>query len=90
MDISDGIRDDSVTACFKCMEHRDITARLDYAFIGCESGPRARLCTLDDIRYVMQQCTLAGIKRHVKQIPLDGKCNKNFSEWPKEFQVREI
>ncbi len=61
----------------------------DYAFIGCESGPGARLCTLDDIRHVMQECREADVKIHVKQIPLDGKCNKNIKEWPKEFQVRE-
>ena len=62
----------------------------DYAFIGCESGPNARLCSLDDIRYMMQQCREADVKIHVKQIPLDGKCNKNIKEWPKEFQIREI
>ena len=63
---------------------------VDYAFIGCESGPDARLCTLDNIRYVMQQCREAGVKIHVKQLPIDGECNKNFNEWPKEFQVREV
>lgn len=66
------------------------TPKLDYAFIGCESGPKARLCSLDDIRYVMQQCRDAGVKVHVKQLPLKGKCNKNFVEWPPEFQVREV
>ncbi len=63
---------------------------IDYVFIGCESGSGARLCTLDDIRYVMHQCREAGVKIHVKQIPLNGKCNKNFDEWPPEFQVREV
>ena len=63
---------------------------IDYAFIGCESGPKARLCSLDDIRYIMQQCRDASVKIHVKQIPLNGKCNKNFAEWPPEFQAREV
>ena len=65
---------------------------LDYAFIGCESGPKARLCTLDDIQFMMGQCNIAGgfIKRHVKQIPLNGRCNKHIEQWPKEFQVREV
>ena len=69
--------------------HKELK-QMDYAFIGCESGPQARLCDLDDIRYMMQQCRAAGVKIHVKQIPLNGKCNKNFDEWPEEFQTREV
>lgn len=67
-----------------------VLGAIDYAFIGPESGPGARLCTLDDIRYLMSRCKCAGIKIHVKQIPLNGKCNKKFNEWPPEFQVREV
>ena len=65
---------------------------IDYAFIGCESGPRARLCTLEDIWYITGQCGIAGgyIKQHIKQIPLNGKCNKKIKEWSPEFQIREI
>lgn len=66
-------------------------APIDCIYLGCESnGPKERLCTLDDIRYVMQQGRDAGVKIHVKQIPLNGKCNKNLKEWPPEFRVREV
>ncbi len=64
--------------------------KIDYVFGGCESGPNARLCELGDIRYMMNQCRLYKAKIHVKQIPLNGKCNKNIDEWAKEFQIREI
>ena len=70
--------------------HYEELQQIDYAFIGCESGPRARLCSLDNIRHTMHQCREAGVKIHIKQIPLDGKCNKNFDEWPPEFRIREI
>ena len=63
---------------------------IDYAFIGCESGPRARLCTLGDIRDIMHLCRDELVMQHVKQIPLNGKCNKDITQWPKEFQVREV
>ena len=62
---------------------------IDYAFIGCESGPGPRLCSLEDVEDIMIQCREAGVKIHIKQLPIDGKCNKNIDEWPKEFQVRE-
>lgn len=70
--------------------HKCRVRHIDYAVIGCESGRGARLCTLDDIRYVMQQCRDGGVKVHVKQIPLNGQCNKNFDEWSEEFRVREV
>lgn len=63
---------------------------IDYAFIGCESGAKARLCKQSDITYTMRQCRTKDVKIHVKQIPLNGKCNKNIDEWPEEFQVRDI
>ncbi len=78
------------SSCFSGDLENAIIENVDYAFIGCESGPKARLCTLDDIRYVMEQCRVADVKIHVKQIPLNSKCNKVIGEWPKEFQVREV
>ena len=67
-----------------------VLKQIDYAFIGCGSGheEEKRLCTLDDIRYLMSRCRAAKVKIHIKQIPLKGKCNKKFAEWPKEFQIR--
>lgn len=64
--------------------------KVDYAVLGCESGPKARLCDLGDIRYMMDQCRLSKTKIHIKQVPLNGKCNKNIKEWPEEFRVREV
>ncbi len=66
-------------------------SKIDHIYLGCESkGPKERLCSLDDMRYIMGQGRDAGVKIHVKQIPLNGKCNKNFDEWPEEFRVREV
>ena len=69
---------------------KNVLEDISYVFIGCESGSGARLCTQEDIRHVMRQCRVADVKIHVKQIPLNGKCNKVIGEWPKEFQVREV
>ncbi len=62
---------------------------IDWVIIGCESGPGARLCSLDDIRYVRDQCKEAGVPCFIKQIPLNGKCNKKPQEWPEEFRIQE-
>lgn len=63
---------------------------IDYAFIGCESGPRPRLCSHTDIKWLIHRCRDAAVKIHIKQIPLNGKCNKKIDEWPNGFKVREI
>jgi protein gp37 len=67
-------------------------ARIHYGFIGCESGPNARLCTQDQIRSVRRSCGMAGIPVGIKQIPLNGKCSKfeNRDQWPEDLRVWEI
>ncbi len=67
----------------------DLTG-IDYIYVGCESGPNARLCKSHAIRHMIRQGRNADAQVHVKQIPLNGKCNKNFDEWPPEFQIREV
>ena len=69
---------------------KNVMEDISYAFVGCESGPGARLCKQEDIRHIMWQCRNADVKIHVKQIPLNGTCNKNITEWPEEFRVREV
>ena len=67
----------------------DLTG-IDYIYVGCESGPGARVCKSHAIKHMVRQGRNADVRVHVKQIPLNGKCNKNIKEWPKEFQVREV
>ena len=67
----------------------DLTG-IDYMFVGCESGPNARLCKAHAIKHMIRQAQRQDVKVHVKQIPLNGKCNKKIEEWPQEFQIREI
>lgn len=62
---------------------------LDWVIIGCESGPRARLCFIDNIHAVVKQCRAAGVPVFVKQIPVNSKCNKNPDEWPEDLRVQE-
>lgn len=62
---------------------------LDWAIIGCESGPGARLCSLEDIRDAVRQCKEANVPVFVKQVPVNGKCNKNLDEWPVDLRIQE-
>ena len=61
--------------------------------VGCESGPNRRLCDIEDIKGVAEQCKAAGVPCYVKQIPIAGKCvtlNENTGAiWP-AWAVREM
>ena len=65
------------------------TRGIDWAIIGCESGPKRRLCELEWIRNLVYQFKSEGKAVWVKQIPINGKVSHDMSEWPKELRIRE-
>lgn len=60
--------------------------RLQSIIVGCESGPNRRLCDIEDIKSVADQCKSSGVPCYVKQIPIAGGCatltEKTKSIWP--------
>jgi protein gp37 len=62
---------------------------LEWIIVGCESGPKARLCSIGDIRDAVRQCKAANVPVFVKQIPINGKCSKKPSEWPEDLRIQE-
>jgi len=62
---------------------------LHWVIIGCESGPGARLCSIEDIRATVKQCKDANVPVFVKQVPVNGKCNKNPDDWDEDLRVQE-
>jgi protein gp37 len=62
--------------------------------VGCESLPGGRAGRFQDSFIdaaidIVRQCKEAGVKCHVKQIPINGRVSHDIEEWPKELQVRE-
>lgn len=49
---------------------------LDWVVCGTESGPRRRICHIDNIRSVRDQCVAAEVPFFLKQIEIDGKLVK--------------
>jgi len=62
----------------------------DYVVLGCESGPKRRLCKLERIIDIVRQCKAAGVGCFVKQVEINGKVSRNPDEWPQELRVQEI
>jgi len=62
---------------------------VDWAIIGCESGPKRRPMQLEWALDLVEQCKVAGVAVFVKQLDLDGKVSHDPAEWPEELRVRE-
>jgi len=62
---------------------------IDWVIIGCESGPKARLCSIEDIQDAVRQCKDAGVAVFVKQVPINDKCSKDPKEWPEDLRVQD-
>ncbi len=65
------------------------TRGIDWAIIGCESGPKRRPCKLEWVRNLVYQFKSEGKAVWVKQLSIDGKVSHDMSEFPKELQIRE-
>lgn len=62
---------------------------IDWAIIGCESGPKRRPCKLKDVRNLVNQCQTASVPVFVKQLSINGKVSHDMSEWPEDLRIRE-
>lgn len=64
---------------------------LDWAVVGCESGPGARPMDLDWAQRIVTQCQAAGTPVLVKQLPTGprGKATQDVDTFPASLRVRE-
>lgn len=58
--------------------------------VGCESGPRRRPCKQEWIESIVSQCLASGIPVFVKQLDLNGKCERDITKFPKHLQIRQV
>ncbi len=72
---------------------------IGWVVVGCESGPRRRLCNPDWIRSIVDQCQAVGcpvfvkqfpIARHRKGNPAPHKVSTDPAEWPEWARVRQF
>ena len=72
-----------------CTRNLDTGSMIHQVIIGCESGPKARLCDIEVIRDAVRQCKDAGVPCFVKQVPVNGKCSKKPAEWPEDLRIQD-
>ena len=57
---------------------------------GCESGPNRRPCKIEWIESIVDQCRARDIPVFVKQLDLNGKCERDITKFPKHLQIRQV
>jgi len=62
---------------------------MDWAIIGCESGPHRRPMKLEWALDLVDQCRAAGVSVFVKQIDVNGKVGHDPAVWPAKLRLRE-
>jgi protein gp37 len=79
------------------VDFRDMIDCIDWVIAGGESGPDARICNLDWIRLIVDQCKYAGAPCFVKQLGANPEgvvvlATKGdvMEQWPKDLQIREF
>jgi len=61
-----------------------------WVVVGCESGPNRRPCKLEWIESIVEQCRAANVPVFVKQLDLNGKCERDITKFPKHLQIRQV
>jgi len=62
---------------------------LDWAVIGCETGPKRRECRLEWVRYLVNRCDTYHVPVFVKKLEIDGKVSDDPADWPEWARRRE-
>jgi len=61
-----------------------------WVVVGCESGPKRRPCRIEWVESIVEQCQAAGVPVFVKQLDIDGKCERDITKFPKHLQIRQV
>lgn len=62
----------------------------DWVVVGAESGPNRRLCKLEWVQGIVEQCRAADIPVFVKQLDINGKLVQDISKFPEDLQIRQV
>ena len=67
-----------------------IPGTFKWLVVGCESGPRRRPCKLEWVESIVDQCRAANVPVFVKQLDIDGKCERDITKFPPHLRIRQV
>lgn len=69
---------------------KDTQWSFKWIVVGCESGPNRRPCKIEWVESIVEQCRAANVPVFVKQLDLNGKCERDITKFPKHLQIRQV
>jgi len=67
-----------------------VRGRTKWVVVGCESGKNRRPCKIEWVESVVDQCRDANIPVFVKQLDIDGKCERDITKFPPHLRIRQV
>lgn len=61
----------------------------DWVVVGCESGPNRRPCKIEWVESIVEQCLDAGVRVFVKQLNINGVCERDITRFPQNLRIRQ-
>lgn len=61
-----------------------------WVVVGCESGPHRRPCKVEWVERIVDECLSIGVPVFVKQLDLDGRCERDISKFPAHLRIRQV
>lgn len=62
----------------------------DWVVVGCESGRDRRPCKIEWVESIVEQCRSAGVSVFVKQLDINGKCERDITKFPEHLRTRQV
>jgi len=75
---------------FGSLKHLLYMGYIHQIVVGCETGPHARLCKIEWLESIVEQCRETGVPCFVKAINLNGKIISDITKFPESLRVREL
>ena len=63
--------------------------KTDWVVVGCESGSGKRPCALEWVESIVEQCLDAGVRVFVKQLNINGVCERDIMHFPPNLRIRQ-
>ena len=62
----------------------------NWVAVGCESGQNRRPFKIEWVESIVDQCRLANVPVFVKQLDLNGKCERDITKFPEHLRIRQV
>ena len=65
-------------------------APFSWVVVGCESGSNRRPCKIEWVESIVEQCRAARVPVFVKQLDINGKCERDITKFPEHLRIRQV